>query len=131
MRGLVLAVLLAGVAHAGDFAQPVIIGVTSTMTIVSVSIATQTPTSVIGSLKPLYRQVCIQNLDWNASLSCSESVSISTIPTSASYGLYITTASAASLSVAPPCFEVVPGNNFYCLSSSVSKASTAVVIRKR
>ncbi len=133
MRGLIfaVAVMLAGVAHAGgDLAVPSIMGA-STMTVSMVSIATQTATSVVVSTGPLYRQVCVQNLDWNSSLSCGENVNVSTIQASGLYGIYVTTATAVTLSATPPCFEVVPGKNFYCQSSNVAAPSRAVIIRKR
>ncbi len=134
MTRFILAVALAGLAgvvRAGDFASPVILGVTSTMTIATVSIATQTPTDVIVSAVQLYRQVCIQNFDTTAFLSCSSNVNVSTLTANALMGVMIAPAATATTAAQPPCFEVVPGNRFYCLSSSVSAATRAAVIRKR
>ena len=133
MRGLLMAVdvLLAGAAHAGDFAVPSIMAVTSTMTIATVNIATQTATDVIVSTVPLYRQVCIQNLDAGAFITCGENVNVSTLSASGLFGAYLTTATAASFNTPADCFEVVPGNRFYCHSGSVSAASRAVITRKR
>ena len=134
MTRYILAVALAGlfgIAHAGDFAEPVIIGVTSTMTVSGISIATQTATSVVISTAPLYRQVCVQNLDWSNFIACGENPSVSTLTASGLMGVYLTTATAASLVNTPPCFEVVPGKNFYCLSASHFAPSPAVIIRKR
>ena len=132
MRGLIfaVAVMLAGVAHA-DNAVTSIMGVTSTMTVSGISIATQTATSVVISTAPLYRQVCVQNLDWSNFIACGENPSVSTLTASGLMGVYLTTATAASLANPPPCFEVVPGKNFYCLSASHSAPSPAVIIRKR
>ena len=134
MTRFILAVALAGlvgVARAGDFAQPIIFGVTSTMTVTNIAITTQTATDVIISTRPLYRQVCIQNLDTTAFVVCAESSVISTMTTSMNMGVYLTTATAASLSVPPPCFEVVPGNRFWCQSASLTNASRVITIRKR
>ena len=132
MRGLIfaVAVMLAGVAHA-DNAVTSIMGVTSTMTVSGISIATQTATSVVISTAPLYRQVCVQNLDWSNFIACGENPSVSTLTASGLMGVYLTTATAASLGNTSPCFEVVPGKNFYCLSASHSAPSPAVIIRKR
>ena len=134
MTRFILAVALAGlfgVARAGDFSSPVILGVTSTMTVSNIAITTQTATDVIVSTRPLYRQVCIQNLDTTAFVTCSDSSVISTMTTSVNMGVYLTTATATSLSMPVPCFEVVPGNRFFCQSASLTAASRVITIRKR
>ena len=133
MRGLifVVSVLLASAAQALDFAQPVLFGVTSTMTVSAMSISNVTPTDVIVSTAPLYRQVCVQNLDTTAFLACGESISVSTQSASSLMGVYLTTATAVSYAVPSDCFEVVPGKRFYCLSASATGTSRAVIIRKR
>ena len=134
MTRYILAVALAGlfgVASAGDFAEPVIIGVTSTMTVTGISISSSVPTDVVISTNPLYRQVCVQNLDWGAFIACGESVNVSTLTANSLMGVYLTTATAASLGQTPPCFEVVPGKRFYCESGNKTAPSPAVLIRKR
>ncbi len=135
MRGLIFAVaaLFAAVtAHAGsgDYAVPSIQAVTSTMTVATISIATQTATDVVQSTGPLYRQVCVQNQDSGAFLACGETVSVSTIVANSLFGVFLAT-NTATLPASPFCFEVVPGSRFFCKSGSVSAASRAVIIRKR
>ena len=135
MRGFLMAVavLLAAVsAHAGsgDYAVPSIQAVTSTMTVATVSIATQTATDIVISTAPLYRQACVQNMDPGAFLACSDNVNVSTIVAQGLFGVYLAT-NTASLPSLPFCFEVVPGSRFFCKSGSVSAASRAVIIRKR
>ena len=132
MRGLIfaVAVMLAGVAHAGDFSEPVIFGVTSTITISGVSIATQTATDVVISTNLLYRQVCVQNLDTNAYIACGDTVNVSTTAANALAGVQIAKAPAAGPAI-PFCFELVPGKRFWCESASVTAASPASIIRKR
>ena len=134
MRGLIffVAVMLAGVAHAGsgDYAVPSIQAVTSTMTVATVSIATQTATDIVISTAPLYRQACVQNMDAGAFIACSDNVNVSTVVSQGLFGVYLATNTAA-LPNLPFCFEVVPGSRFYCKSGSVSHASQAVIIRKR
>lgn len=134
MRGLIFSVfvLLAGTAGAIDFAQPVIYGVTSTVTVSAINISSGAgnATSVLVSTGPLYRQVCVQNLDYASFLSCGDSVNVSTVQASNLFGIFVATASATTLSVYPPCFEVVPGKDFFCRSAA-SNPSRAVVIRKR
>lgn len=133
MRGLIfaVAVLLAAVSAHADNAVPSIMGVTSTMTVSAISIATQTATSVVVSTGPLYRQVCVQNLDSSAFITCGENVNVSTISANELMGVYLTTATATTLGNQPPCFEVVPGKDFFCHSGSVSAASRAIITRKR
>lgn len=130
MRGLIFAVvvLLASAAHA-DNAVPSIMAVTSTMTVATISITSATATSVIVSTSPLYRQVCVQNLDSGSFLACGETANVSTITANSLFGIYLAT-NTATLPSIPYCFEVVPGNNFYCRSAA-SGASRAVIIRKR
>lgn len=132
MRGLIFAVvvLLAGTAHALDFAQPMINGVTSTMTVSAINISSGVATSVIVSTQALYRQVCVQNLDNLSFLSCGETVNVSTIQANNLYGVYLPTATATTLANPYPCFEVVPGKDFFCRSAA-SSPSRAVITRKR
>ena len=132
MRGLIfaVAVMLAGVAHALDFAQPVVLGVTSTMTVSGIAISSFTGTDVVISTGPLYRQVCVQNLDTSNYIACGDTVSVSTQPASALAGVQIAKG-AAAIPVAPFCFELVPGHRFWCTSGSTSAATNAVIIRKR
>jgi hypothetical protein len=131
MRGLLLLLALVGAAHAGDFAEPMILGVTSTMTVSGVSISSSVPTDVVISTGPLYRQVCVQNLDTAAFIACGENIAVSTQAASALMGVYLTTATASTLADPPLCFEVVPGKRFYCESANAAAASRAVIIRKR
>lgn len=132
MRALILLLLAVPYARALDFAQPVILGVTSTVTVSAVNISSGAgnATSVLVSTGPLYRQVCIQNLDYASFLSCGDNVNVSTVQASNLFGIFLATASATTLSVYPPCFEVVPGKDFYCRSAA-SNPSRAVIIRKR
>lgn len=108
----------------------IIESVQSTATISGIAIASAPATSVIVSTPMLYRQVCVQNLDFGNFLSCGESVSVSTISTSAQAGVVISTR-VAGAGMDPQCFPVVAGNQFYCRSSSVTGSSRAVIIRKR
>ena len=133
MTRYILAVALAGlfgVARAGDFAEPVIIGVTSTITVTGIAISSSVPTDVVISTNPLYRQVCVQNLDTSNYIACGETVSVSTQPASAFAGVQIAKG-AAAVPIAPYCFELVPGKRFYCASGSTSASTNAVIIRKR
>lgn len=133
MTRYILAVVLLGlsaVADAGgDFAIPSIMSA-STMTVSAINISSGVATSVVISTNPLYRQVCVQNLDSVSFLSCSDNVNVSTIQANNLFGVYLPTATATTLSAVAPCFEVVPGNNFYCRSAA-SNPSRAVIIRKR
>ncbi len=133
MRGFLMAVavlLAAATAHSGDFAEPVIIGVTSTMTVSGIAISTFTGTDVVVSTSALYRQVCVQNLDTSNYIACGDTVSVSTQPANALAGVQIAKG-AAAVPVAPACFELVPGHRFWCASGSTSAATNAVIIRKR
>lgn len=133
MRGLIffVAVLLAGAAHAGDFAQPFIVGVTSTMTVSAVSITSTASFDITISTRPLYRQVCVQNQDPAGFLACSDNVNVSTLTNSGLFGVYLATNTATAPAV-PFCFEIVPGSKFFCRSSQPDPAtSRAVIIRKR
>ena len=133
MRGLIFAVLmLSGLAaHSGDFAQPMIIGVTSTVTVQGITISSSPATDVVISTMALYRQVCVQNLDTSAFIACGDTVNVSTIQASGLMGVYLTTATATSLATYPPCFELVPGKRFWCASAESNATSRAVIIRKR
>ncbi len=133
MRGLIfaVAVMLSGAAHALEPATVTIDSVSSTETIRGISIATQTATSVIISTASLYRQVCVQNFETSAFLSCSENPSVSTQTASNFVGTIIAPANTASTPATPLCFSVSAGTNFYCLSSSVSASTRAGITRGR
>ena len=131
MRGLILVVMLAGVARAGDFAQPVIDGVTSTDTVRGIDISSAPATDIIISTAPLYRQACVQNLDTSAFLVCSENVNVSTQTASNLVGVIVPPAATASQPQTPLCFSVVPGQRWYCETSSVTGTTRAVISRGR
>ena len=127
---LFLMLMTVGVSAMENNSVVTINSVQSTSTISGIAIASAPATSVVISTSMLYRQVCVQNLDWGNFLSCSESVSVSTISTSAQAGVVISTRVAGS-GMDPQCFEVVAGHQFYCRSSSITGSSRAVIIRKR
>ncbi len=105
--------------------------VQSTSTIRGLSIDTAAATSVVISLAPLYRQVCVQNLDLVASLACGDNVSVSTLTASNLMGVVVPPAASTTTAASPMCFEVVAGRHFYCRSASVTAPTRAVIIRKR
>ena len=123
--------ILASVAPAMENNSVVTIeSVQSTATISGMLIDTQTPTSIVVSTAPLYRQVCVQNFDTSAFLSCSEHVSVSTITSSNRIGTIIPKVTTDTSTPAPICFSVVAGNHFYCKSSG-SAPTRCSVTRKR
>ncbi len=135
MRRFILAVaLMLGAAAGASALEPVnvtIDGVGSTDTVRGISIATQTPTNVIISTGPLYRQVCVQNFDTSAFLACGDSVLLSTQTALNNVGTLIAPAATATQPATPTCFGVPAGNPWYCLSSSVSAATRAGITRGR
>ena len=134
MRGLLLlGLLFVGVrgAHALEQVSVTIDGVSSTDTVRGVDISSQTAFNVMISTPPLYRQVCVQNLDTTAYLACGDSVSVSTISTSNLIGVIIPAAPTATTPATPTCFGVPIGNSWYCLTSSVTGTTRAVIQRGR
>lgn len=131
--GAVLAALLflPAPARALEPATVTIDSVSSTDTVRGIDITTQTATSVIVSTGPLYRQVCVQNLDTSAFLACSENVNVSTLTASNLIGVVIPPAPTAATPAQPTCMAVAAGSNYYCKSASVTAATRAVIIRGR
>lgn len=136
-----LGIMLVSSAHAADetFGGSVrspepatkVTAVKSSTTVVGISIATQTATSIIGSIAQMYSQACVQNLDTSAALYCGEnSLAISSV-TGSVVGTVVPPAASATSPLPPTCFGVIPGYNYYCLSGSVTAATKAVVIRVR
>lgn len=108
-----------------------IASVQSTATISGIAIDTATATAITVSTSPLYRQVCVQNFDTSAYLSCSENINVSTSVSSALVGTIIAKVAIDTAPPAPICFEVVAGKHFYCKSSGAGAATRAGITRKR
>lgn len=131
---LVMGALIAACVQSADAFENnsvvTIHSVQSTSTIQGIAISSSTGTDVIISTGPLYRQICVQNLDNAAYLACSETVSVSTAASNALAGIVVSTAPTSGQNV-PSCFEVVAGNAFYCRTSNTAGSSRAVIHRKR
>jgi hypothetical protein len=136
MKRFILALaLVAGVSVFSSALEPVtatIDTVSSTMTTAGIDISSHTPTSVIVSTRPLYRQVCVQNISTSVWLSCGENVAVSTFTTSDLIGTIIPAATSVSAPDMPVCFAVPAGNHFYCIHDGALRGpSRAVVTRGR
>lgn len=129
-RMLLVAMLaIAGLSHA-NAAEPtsaVVPQMSASQSCGAISISTSAATSVVDGTKYKYRDVAVQNIDSTYALNCSDSVSVSTTSTSALYGLVVPAGSPGGLAV----FYLVPGQDWYCKSQSVTAATRAVVCKGR
>lgn len=110
--------------------QGVIGAILSTSTFMGLTVSSNPATDIIVSTSPLYRQVCVQNLDNGHFLACGDSVNVSSTLVPGAGGVWITTFTAA-VQNAPVCFAVVQGKSFYCRSSSITGGSPVTTIRSR
>ena len=105
----------------------------STGTVLAITIASHTATSVVistGYASVLYRGVYVQNLSQNGAVNCSESISVSTQSASANYGIML--ASAAAITPPLPFYFPLPaGGNFYCKCNAHDLTCRVVTYRIR
>lgn len=98
--------------------------VKSSETMVGVSIATQTPTSIIIDPTQMFRWVEVQNKSGSDVVCGENNLALSTI--AATLAGWVVDASTGF-----KFFPVVPGRNFYCQSKSVTAATRVTVFRGR
>ncbi len=133
-------VLLSGRAFATDpttYAVPkrapepatLVTPVKSSMTVVAVTIASHTATSVVGDPTQMYRWVKVQNLDLGCSLYCSENSN--SLSTTTVTGWVIPRSSGTPVNYQSETFDIVPGYDFYCQSGCINTTSRAIVRRGR
>jgi hypothetical protein len=105
--------------------------VKSSATVVTITLASHTATSVIIDTTQMFRWVRVQNKSADCSIFCGENaLSLSTQPASAGMGWEIARSSNA-VTLPAERFEVPPGKNFYCQNGCSNVTTRATVIRGR
>jgi hypothetical protein len=111
--------------------------VKSSDTVVVVTIASHTATSVVGDTAQKFRWVDVQNADPNCYIVCGENVistgTASSMATAA--GWILPKASTATVNGVPAIFnkkfDIVPGSDFKCQNGCANTTSRANVMRGR
>lgn len=137
-KTILTAVLLlsAAFAHATDNtvlpprekSTPVTLTVTEDVSVVGITISSQTPTDIVVSTTAAWRSLTVYNLHASSQVNCGESASVSTVTTSAAIGH---TVPAGAVYGNPWTFLVRPGVLFYCLGSHASSSIRISVLKSR
>lgn len=107
---------------------PVTLTVTEEVSVVGLTISSQTPTDIVVSTTAAWRSLTVYNLNVASTVYCGESTSVSTQTASAAVGHSIP---AGAVYGNPWTFLVRPATLFYCIVSHVTSSGRISVLKSR
>lgn len=132
---LVMPIMASAQVVAPQQVQNVELTYKSTMTCVSVSVASATSsnqaTQVIASTQTLWGSISIQNRDNTANVYCSDSVSVTSQTAAGTFNSATGWEIPAGAPGGAASFYIGPGELFYCVNDTITKASNISLCKGR